>query len=96
MQAKKKRLTLDMDPLLQRRLKVIAALNGTSMRRYCIDVIERELARDEAGDAKTMLFGKEAIDRLFLLQTEVFKGRKVTGDSTDFIREARDARAKAQ
>ena len=32
MQVKKKRLTLDMDPMFQRRLKAVAALKGISMR----------------------------------------------------------------
>ena len=40
MQAKKKRLTLDLDPVFQRRLKVFAALKGVSMRRYCQTAIE--------------------------------------------------------
>ena len=36
MQVKKKRLTLDLDPPVQRRLKAVAALKGVSMRRYCL------------------------------------------------------------
>ena len=35
MEAKRKRLTLDLDPTFQRRLKGIAALKGVSMRAYC-------------------------------------------------------------
>ena len=37
MQAKKKRLTLDMDPAFQRRLKATAALKGVSMRAVLPD-----------------------------------------------------------
>ena len=37
MEAKKKRLTLDLDPAFQRRLKVIAALKGVSMRAVLSD-----------------------------------------------------------
>ena len=48
MEAKKKRLTLDLDPALQRRLKAVAALKGISMRQYCQTAIDRELVRDEA------------------------------------------------
>ena len=40
MEAKKKRLTLDLDPTFQRRLKAIAALKGVSMRGYCQAAIE--------------------------------------------------------
>ena len=56
MVAKKKRLTLDLDPDFQRRLKVIAAHKGISMRRYCQTAIDRELTKDEAnGFARTEL-----------------------------------------
>lgn len=95
MEAKKKRLTLDLDPPVQRRLKVIAALKGTSMRQYCLAAIERELANDEATGAKSLPFGEEALSRLASLQAEVFGGRRVPGDSTELIREGRQARAKA-
>ena len=48
MEAKRKRLTLDLDPTFQRRLKAIAALKGVTMRGYCQAAIDRELAKDEA------------------------------------------------
>ena len=51
MEAKKKRLTLDLDPALQRRLKAVAALKGISMRQYCQTAIDKELVRDEASPA---------------------------------------------
>ena len=41
MVAKKKRLTLDLDPGFQRRLKVISALKGVSMRSYCQTAIRQ-------------------------------------------------------
>ena len=59
MEAKKKRLTLDLDPAFQRRLKVIAALKGVSMRRYCQTAIDRELTKDEA-DGGALLRPQEA------------------------------------
>ena len=96
MEAKKKRLTLDLDPPVQRRLKVIAALKGTSMRRYCLAAIERELAKDATVGAKNLPFGEEALDRLASLQAEVFHSRTLPGDSAELIREARATRAKAQ
>ena len=43
METKKKRLTLDLVPTFQRRLKAIAALKGVSMRGYCQAAIDREL-----------------------------------------------------
>ena len=68
MEAKKKRFTLDLDLTFQRRLKVIAALKGISMRQYCLTAVERELVKDEAGGAKSLPFGEGALDRLASLQ----------------------------
>lgn len=96
MDTKKKRLTLDLDPQLQRRLKAVAALKGISMRQYCQAAIDKELTRDEAQGLTNLSFGHEALDRLEAIQAEVFQGRSLPGDSTDFIREARKQRATAQ
>ena len=51
MKDERKRVTLDLDPSSQRRLKAIAALNGISMRRYSLAAIEKELATDQADPA---------------------------------------------
>ncbi|MBI2872727.1 MAG: hypothetical protein HYY00_06020 [Chloroflexi bacterium] len=90
------RFTLDLDPLFQRRLKVMAALKGATMRQYCLAAIEKELAKDEAEGSKAFPFGEEALSRLASLQEEVFGGRKVSGDSAKLIREARKTRTSAQ
>ncbi len=58
MKSKTKRLTLDLDPSFQRRLKVVAALRGISMRRLCLGAIEKELAIHEADKATTQPFGE--------------------------------------
>ena len=89
MQAKKKRLTLDIDPPVQRRLKAMAALKGVSMRRYCLAAIDRELARDEANGALTGAFD---IENLVALQEEAFGDKILPGDGAEFIREARESR----
>jgi hypothetical protein len=47
-ETKNKRLTLDLVPLLRRRLKAVAPLKGISMRKYCVAAIEKQLAQDEA------------------------------------------------
>ena len=93
METKKKRLTLDLDPPLQRRLKVVAALKGISMRQYCQTAIDKELARDEVQAVESLPFGREALDRLDTLRTEIFGDRVLSGDSVEFIREAREARS---
>lgn len=84
----KKRLALDLDLPIQRRLKVIAALKGVSMRRYCQAAIDKELARDEAQGLTDLPFGHEALNRLADLQREVFGGEMLSGDSANFIRES--------
>ena len=55
METKRKRLTLDLDPTFQRRLKAIAALKGVSMRGYCQTAIDRELTMDEANGMAGLL-----------------------------------------
>jgi hypothetical protein len=90
---KKKRLTLDLDPQLQRRLKAIAALKGISMRQYCQSAIDKELSKDEAQGFTAVPFGDEAQDRKEGFQEEVFQGQTIPGDSAEFIREAREQQA---
>ena len=93
MEAKKKRLTLDLDPAFQRRLKVGAALKGVSMREYCQTAIDRELSKDEAGGFRGALPKRPAHELLAELRWEIFKGKPLPGDSADLIREAREIRA---
>ena len=92
MDAKKKRLTLDLDPVFQRRLKAIAALKGVTMRRYCQDAIGRELTRDEANGMGGLLSDKPDHERFAELRQEIFGGKRLPGSSADLIREAREIR----
>ena len=92
MGTEKKRLTLDLDAPLQRRLKSVAALKGISMRQYCQTAIDKELARDEGQDMADLPFGVEAIDRFAALQVEAFGAETLPGDSAELIREARETR----
>ncbi len=88
----KKRLTLDLDAPLQRRLKAVAALKGVSMRQYCQTAIEKELAEDEGGsepDDWSHLSNAEYFARV---RKEVLGGRRLPGSSVDLIREAREIR----
>lgn len=96
MTANKKRFSLDMDVTFQRRLKAIAALQGVSMRQYCISAIERAIAKDEVEGALETTFNEKSLNSLLALQDEIFQGRELPGDSADFIREAREKRSKAQ
>ena len=92
MEAKRKRLTLDADPTLHRRLKRIAALKGVSMRAYCQAAIDQELTKDEANGLDGLLSDKPDHELFAELRREVFGGRPLPGSSVDLIREVREAR----
>ena len=68
MKGNKKRFTLDLDPGLQRRLKMMAARKGISMRQYCLTIIEKELDADEADGAVALPFGREFLEQRSLGQ----------------------------
>lgn len=87
---KKKRLTLNFDPPVQRRLKAVAARKGIGMRRYCRAAIDKELARDEANGA---FAGSFNIERLVALQEEAFGDEVLPADAAALVREARDSRS---
>ena len=90
--AKKKRLTLDLDPPFQRRLKAVAALKGVSMRQYCEVAIDRELTKDEANGVSGGGFDRQAFERVVAKRRQLFGGRRLPGNSADLIREAREIR----
>ena len=75
MEAKRKRLTLDLDPTFQRRLKGIAALKGVSMRAYCQAAIDRELTMDEANGMAGLLSDKPDHELFAELRHEIFGGK---------------------
>lgn len=92
MEVKKKRLTLDLDPPFQRRLKAIAALKGVSMRQYCESAIDRELTKDEVSGVGGALPKRPDHELLAELRWEIFRGKPLPGNSADLIREAREIR----
>ena len=92
METKRKRLTLDLDPTFQRRLKAIAALKGVSMRRYCQDAVDQELTRDEARGLRGLLTEQPNHERFAEIRREIFGDNPLSGSSADLIREAREIR----
>ena len=92
MEAKKKRLTLDLDPAFQRRLKVMAATKGVSMRGYCQTAIDWKLTKDEADGGAGLLSVKPDHESFAELRREIFGGKPLPGSSVDLIREAREIR----
>ena len=92
MEVKKKRLTLDLEPTFQRRLKVVAALKGVTMRQYCYTAIDRELANDERQGIASPVSSWSDAERFEELQKKYFGDRVLSGSGAEFIREAREAR----
>jgi hypothetical protein len=92
MEAQRKRLTLDVDASIQRRLKVVAALKGVTMRQYCQTAIDRELAKDESEVTFGGSFDRQSFERVVARRQELFGGRPLAGDSVDLIREGRGIR----
>ena len=92
MAADRKRLTLDVDASLQRRLKAVAARRGVSMREYCETAIDRELTRDEMPAPR---FTLAVMDRLMEVRATAPDGGMFEDDSVDLIREAREERTPA-
>src|SRR5688572_18415661 len=89
-QETKTRFTLDLDTSFQRRLKVMAALKGVSMREYCLAAISKELEKDEA---KPRGLSIESIERMDALRRRIFGDRVLEGDSAELIRQAREERS---
>ena len=92
MEVKKKRLTLDLEPTFQRRLKVVAAIKGVTMRQYCYTAIDRELAQDEANGIVGPASSRSDAERFQELQKKYFGDKVLPGSGAEFIREAREAR----
>ena len=90
----KKRFTLDLEPEMQIKLKVAAALKGVSMREYCVTAIVSELDRDKTADLRKPGLTEEGLDRITALRDKIFGGDMLPGDSTDIIREERELRSK--
>ena len=83
---------MDLDPAFQRRLKVIAALKGVSMRRYCQTAIDQELTKDEADGMSGQRFDRQSFERVVARREELFGGQPLPGDSVDLIRGGREIR----
>ena len=92
METKRKRLTLDLAPTFQRRLKAIAALKGVSMRRYCQDAIDQELIKNEANGMSGLLPDKPDHELFAELRQDILGGKPIPGSSVELIREAREIR----
>ena len=87
----KKRFTLDLEPELQIKLKIAAALKDVSMRQYCVAAIENQLALE--GSTLESKDESRSLLTLTKLRDEIFGRVPVEGDSADLIRESREERS---
>ena len=90
----KKRLTLVIDPEVQRRLKATAARKGVSMGQYCRAAIDKELAKDQNDGVAEPQKPHFDIEGLTALRKKTFGDRVLPGSSVDLIREAREERTR--
>lgn len=84
-----RKLTLDLGPAFQQRLKVIAARK--SVTRYCQTVMDR-MPRSEEAKGVSGCFDRQAFERVVARRKELFGNNPFSGDSVDLIREAREIR----
>ena len=89
----RKRLTLDIDPNLQRRLKAAAALKGITMRQYCESAFEEALSQEQPNVTPEGKSRRQKVDELLARSRELTGGRKFPGNSADIIRDERELRA---
>ena len=85
----KKRLTLIIDPEVQRRLKATAARKGVSMGQYCRAAIGDALVKDEPSSEQRP---RMTIEDVIAWRKRTFGDKVLPGSSVDFIREAREER----
>ena len=89
----RKRLTLDIDEALQRRLKSAAALKGISMREFCESALEEAVDRKQHQQVAERESRLRDFDEFIARNREITGGRKFPGNSADIIREERELRA---
>ena len=86
------RITLNMDPTFQRRLRTAAALKGVSIGQYCRAAIGKELAKDEADGVGEPSARRFSFARLEESRDKILGDRVFPGNSVDLLREAREIR----
>lgn len=90
-QNKRTRLTIDISPELRRRIRMAAAERDQSVRAYILEVLEQTVPN---GGHSPGLVTDEMIRRLDDARERIMRGRRFTEDSTDVIRQAREARTR--
>ena len=82
-------LTIHLNAEVKTRLQAAAECKGIEVSRYCLDAIERALARDEEGQAKPLF----DIEGLVAFRKELLGDRKLSKTGLEYLDEARAIRA---
>ena len=88
----KTRFTLDMTPDLRMRLKIAAARRGITMRQYSLSAIERQLEKENIKVLAAGTFNRGTVEKVGALQKSIFGRRRLSDESTELIRQAREER----
>lgn len=88
----KTRFTLDMTPDLRMRLKIAAARRGITMRQYSLSAIEKQLEKEDIKVLAAGTFNRGTVEKARALQKSIFGRRRLSDESTELIRQAREER----
>ena len=92
MEARDQKLTLNLKPGLQRRLKTAANIKGVAIDEYCYAAIDKELASDERNSNGALKSSQPDSKRFRALHKKYFGDRMLSANSVDLIREGREER----
>ncbi len=86
-------LTLHVSAEVKARLQAVAECKGVDVSRYCLDAIEREMARDET-DTEEHTEKPYDFDSLFAFCDDLLGSRRFSKTGLEYLHEARDIRAR--
>ncbi len=81
------RLIIDVPPELRRRVKVAAANQDTSVRRYVAAILDQAVPGSES--PVTL----QDVQRLGEVRARIMRGRRFEDDSTEILRQERERRS---
>ena len=94
MSSENKSISIALDAETEQLVKAAAALNGMSVEKFCLAAIEERAEKTVFPGGRNVAFTEETLEKLAKSRERIFNGRILPGNSADFIREAREARAR--
>jgi len=91
-EAKRPRISIDVNPELRRRIRLAAAAQDMSVTDYCREVLTRHLRQGADQEDARRDRALEALEMARLFRERVFGDRTLATDSARLIREAREER----